>query len=137
MRALLFHSKKYQISITGLATRPASIAPEKIVENKQECKNCIVAFVCFEKSDKAEFVERLGLEIEKMMEEVGHRKLAVVPFAHLSSQLAPSSLALKLLDALCERLKNYELIRTHFGSDKALLLDVFGHPGNVRFREFK
>jgi threonyl-tRNA synthetase len=137
MRALLFDTRRYQISITGLATRPISIKPEPIKEPTQTCDNCIVAFVCIEEGDKDDFVPKMADEIKKMIKDTKHDKLVVAPFAHLSNKLASSELALGLFEKIMNELSLYKPIRTHFGSDKELLLDVFGHPGNVRFREIK
>lgn len=79
----------------------------------------------------------MAVEVEKMILETGHDNVVIAPFAHLSSDLAPSDVALQLLNSLTEKLQHHNITRTHFGSDKELLLDIFGHPGNVRFREFK
>ena len=32
--------------------------------------------------------------------------------------------------------KEFNVMRAHFGSHKELLLDIYGHPGNARYREF-
>lgn len=137
MRALLIHSRKYQVKITGLATRPILIKPEQVIEPEQTCNNCVVAFISIENGDTIDFANKMVVEIKNMIEETKHNNVVVTPFAHLSSNLASSDLALELLRVITDNLKQFNLTRTHFGSDKELLLDVFGHPGNFRFREFK
>jgi len=136
MKALLVHVKEYRVKITGLATRPDGIIPEPITENTQTATNCIVAFVCVERHDLMEVGKRLYGEIKKMMNETGERNIVICPFVHLSSQLADSVHALSILDSLTNEFSNDKPTRSHFGSDKEVLLDIFGHPGNVRFREF-
>ena len=60
------------------------------------------------------------------------------PFAHLSSNLAQAKEALPILERVVIELKDSEINLTegHFGSDKELLIHLYGHPGNARYREF-
>ena len=97
-----------------------------------------MAFVTVEEGDNPPKVSsELAEEIAKMCKEVGKKKVVIVPFAHLSKDLADSETSLKAFDMIEEDLaKDFEVVRAHFGSNKSLLLDVFGHPGNVRFREY-
>ncbi|HEY4473815.1 MAG TPA: threonyl-tRNA synthetase editing domain-containing protein [Candidatus Paceibacterota bacterium] len=137
MRALLTHSKRYKVTITGLATRPDSIKPEPVTETEQSSEKCVVVFVCIEAKDTPELAKQLGREVELMMQDVGDKKVVLVPFAHLSSNLASSELAIEVLNALQNALASHNPLRSHFGSDKAFSIDFLGHPGNIRFREFK
>jgi threonyl-tRNA synthetase len=138
MKALIFHCKEYKTEIFELANRPARIKPEEAKYKKQECEDCVVAFITIEKGDKSEnFSLQIADEIAKMSKDVGDKNIVIVPFAHLSNNLAESKDSLEALDRIEEMLKNnFNVIRAHFGSHKSLLLDVYGHPGNVRFREF-
>lgn len=138
MKALLLHCNYYATKITGLATRPAGIQPSEIKEPEQEKQNCILAFVTIEVGDATTKVSRLAAEIEKFCEETGRKTVVAAPFAHLSNQLATSAVAMPIFQALFAELRerDLEVIEGHFGSDKTLQLDVPGHPGNVRFREF-
>lgn len=137
MRALLFHAKEYRMKVTGLATRPKDVRHELVSVPEQDCMNCIVALICVEAGDGGDMIpERLAAEIVKMTQETGHKSIVLAPFAHLSSNLASSEQALMMLDTIQSKLAGQQVIRSHFGSDKELLLDIFGHPGNARFREF-
>lgn len=140
MRILLFHCKKYQSEVVSLSTRPNNIKPEKVKEKSQSCKNCIVAFITVEAGDKKEpCCASVCKEILAMSQRTKHSNLVIVPFAHLSNNLASTDDVLDILSCIEETLKakpNYNVTRIHFGSDKALLLDVYGHAGNVGFREF-
>ena len=98
-----------------------------------------MALVTVEKKDEPILVARgLSEEAAKMCKEVGKEKIVVVPFAHLSSKIAGSEKGLKVFKLVEAKLKAKKLAvkRAHFGSNKSILLDVFGHAGNVRFREF-
>ncbi len=138
MRALLFHCRNYNTKIDRLANRLEEILPEEVKEKEQTCKDCIVALTTIEEGDETN-KDCSGLldEIKKMSKEVEHKNVVVLPFAHLSNNLAKSKNALKILEKIEKDLtKDFEVIRAHFGSHKSLLLDIYGHPGNARYREF-
>ena len=139
MRALLFHCQNYGVKIDRLANRPEDITPEEVKEKEQNCKDCVVALITVEKEDKIEqFCSQLVDEIAKMSDEVGHEDIVILPFAHLSNNLAKAKDGIKAMQIVEDSLreKNYKVMRAHFGSHKSLLLDIHGHPGNARYREF-
>ncbi len=139
MRAILFHLKEYKAAVTGLATRPVGILPEPLNTREQEAYNAILAFVTIEKADflHEEKIEKLSNEIEKFFVETKAASIVICPFAHLSNDLAPSSECLPLFQIMESKLsESYPVMRGHFGSDKELFLHLYGHPGNVRYREF-
>ncbi len=138
MRALLFHCHNYAVKIDRLANRPEDITPEEVKEKEQDCKDCIVVLTTIEKEDKIErSSSQLADEIAKMSREVGHKNIVILPFAHLSNNLARAEEGIKAISLIEDRLKDdYNVLRAHFGSHKSLLLDIYGHPGNARYREF-
>lgn len=140
MRSLLFHCKNYKIEIGHLATRPNNIKPEKVKEKEQSCQNCVVAFITIELGDKKEeCCPQICEEIAKVSQETKHNNVVIFPFAHLSNNLATSEDAINILNCIETTLKSntkLNVLRAHFGSDKAVLLDVYGHAGNTRYREF-
>lgn len=138
MRVLLFHCKKHRTKIGQLANRPADIKPEKIKEKTQSCLNCVVAFITVEKGDEAKKVSAgIAREINKTCRDVGRKDVVLLPFAHLSNNLASTPVSLEIISAVEDKLKKkLNVFRAHFGSHKELLLDVFGHAGSVRYREF-
>jgi len=74
MRALLFHCKNYGVKIGKLSNRPKDITPEKVSENKQNCKDCVVVLVTVEKNDDAQKTSSgLSEEVAKMCQEVGKK----------------------------------------------------------------
>jgi len=138
MRSLLFHCKNYEVKIDRIANRPEKIIPEEVKERVQECKDCIVVLITIEIDDKIKkMTSLLKDEISKMSLEVGHKNIVILPFAHLSNNLAQSKQGIEAITLIEEKLKGeFNVIRAHFGSHKSLLLDIYGHPGNARYREF-
>jgi len=139
MRALLFNSKDYEVEFDSYANRPKGIIPEEVAgKEKQECHECIVAFITVERDDEKDIVvEGIVKEIEKMCDEVVREKVVIVPFAHLSNNLEKWDKSLEILEDIeLELKKSKQVMRTHFGSNKSLLLKIHGHAGNARYREF-
>ena len=140
MRSILLHCKKFNANITGLSTRGVDVAPEDITHTEYGSENCIAVFITVEKSDDIESVTSLiAKEIENFCIDTQENKITLCPFAHLSHSLAPFKIGIQFFDLLEEYLKSkniYEITRVHFGSDKEVLVHIFGHSGNVRYREF-
>ena len=137
MRALLFHCKEYGVKLKSISNRAGGIT-EKVQEKEQKCKDCVVALVTVEKNDDIEKTSSsLSEEVIKMCQEVGHKNVVILPFAHLSNNLANAKNGINVVSLIEDKLKKkVDLIRAHFGSHKELLLDIYGHPGNARYREF-
>ena len=138
MRALLAHCKRYGVVIGRLSNRPKGIVPEPITGKNQVLENCIVALVTVEQGDHVDKVSHLlSEEIVKMCAETNCKEVAILPFAHLSNQLAQYDLAITCLQSIQEKVGvNLNVTRGHFGSQKELLMHLHGHPGNIRYREF-
>jgi len=139
MKAVLYHCRNFQTVITGLSTRGNKITSEQIINRALQATNSVVAFITIEDQDNIEFTTTLLCdEIEKMCLDTKHLQVVIVPFAHLSNNLAKAKEAIRAFDVIQEKLEAKNLIthRDHFGSDKSLKIEVFGHAGNVRFRSF-
>ncbi len=141
MRALLFHAEEYGVSFHSFSNRPKEIFKEDIDgKREQRCGHCITAFITVEKGDSEEkTVKGVVEEIKKMCKEVKRNKVVIIPFAHLSNKLGDTKESLEILRKIETKLKRSRLktMRAHFGSNKSLHLDIYGHPGNARYREFK
>ena len=138
MRSILFHCKEYKTKITRLANRPYAITPEKMENKERNCSDCIVVFFTVEKGDdSSKILPRLIEEIKIMSKEIKCDRVVILPFAHLSNNLALAEEGIAFINKL-EILLNKDFIvtRDHFGSHKELLLNLYGHPGNARYREF-
>ena len=138
MRSLFFHCKKFESVITGLSTRPNGIIHGEVSDKQQFLENCILVFLTIEKNDNETLTSELVQEIIKFCRETGHENVFLCPFAHLSNNLADSATALGLIKIVNESLQtqNVNTMEGHFGSDKELLIHLYGHPGNARYREY-
>jgi Archaea-specific editing domain of threonyl-tRNA synthetase len=137
MRSILFHCKSVESAITGLSTRPKNIVHGAFFDKRQCAHNCILVLLTVENGDSEKKAEFLSKEIIKFLEDTGHQSVFLCPFAHLSNNLASSLDAHKILSKTAFLIENVcTLVEGHFGSDKELLIHLFGHPGNARYREF-
>lgn len=138
MRAILFHCKKFNANISGISTRGVEVEPEVINDHDHNHEESIVAFLTIEAGDKTEeVVPKIFKEIEKFCNETKENRVVLCPFAHLSNNLASFKIGINFFDILEKILKEkFQVSRVHFGSDKELLIHLFGHPGNARYREF-
>jgi len=137
MKSLLLSCKNFNSKIKKLATRPASVIPEPIKQKIYQTDKAIVALVTVEDTDDIyETVPKLAKEIKIFSNDTQIKTIVLFPFGHLSNNLASSEDTIIFFNLLEKELSDYETIRVHFGSHKSLLLDIHGHKGNVRFREF-
>lgn len=139
MKALLLHAEEYGVSFHSFANRPKGVFLEDLNGNEEQtCTDCVVALISIEKGDEIKAVRKIVGEIEKMCNEIKRNKAVVVPFAHLSNNLGDPKKSFDFLEKVELYLKEdgFKVMRTHFGSNKSLHLDVYGHAGNARFREF-
>ncbi|MCA9352070.1 hypothetical protein KC866_01640 [Patescibacteria group bacterium] len=139
MKSLITHCRNFKSEFDGFADRPQGIVPQELKEDKWQETEAVVAFITVEDRDRIKEVSQLMVEeLYLIANEFGRKKVVLIPFAHLSSNIANYKDALSFLDYLEEGLKQKELdiTRVHFGSHKSLLLDIPGHTGNIRFREF-
>lgn len=137
MKTLLISCKKFESKIKKLATRPADINPELINQSAYKTDKSIVLLITVEKEDDLTVcAKKLRDEVEIFSRDTGIKQVVIFPFGHLSNNLASSKDTTNFLDLIEKELKGLKPIRVHFGSHKSLLLDIHGHPGNVRFREF-
>jgi len=64
--------------------------------------------------------------------------MMISPFVHLSSNIAKPDVAKKLYKQLTGKFIGSDFVvkTSHFGYHKSLLLEIKGHPGSFRYREF-
>lgn len=138
MKSILLHTRQVKSEIDTLSKKGNGV-PEPVKEKTFKSGDSITALITIETGDDiTEIKESIFKEIEKFSNDVGEKEVVLAPFAHLSNKLAPYSEGIQFFNLLEEKLKSngFNVLRIHFGSDKSLLLDIYGHPGNVRFREF-
>lgn len=133
MKVLIIHARKFAFEIKSKAL-PNPEPRDKIIPN-YECENCLVVFVSVEKRDIEEIdgiLIELRKDLEKLVENLKPRSIVLYPYAHLSSDLAAPSHAIKVLtkaeELLKDRFEAYEVIRAPFGWYKSFEISCPGHP---------
>ena len=138
MRALLLHANKFKSGIIEESNWPDGIEPEHKNQDIDEMSDCLVCLFCVEKEDGRKQLDEFYKEIIKTTEEIKTSNLMISPFVHLSSNIAEPSISKNVYDELVDKFKDteYNIKTSHFGYHKNLMLDVKGHPGSFRYREF-
>lgn len=137
MKLLMWHCKNFDVKITGISDRPKTIQPEKQRSENESMKNCIISMITVEVQDDDSTLKNARKEIKKFAEDTKSENIVLMPFVHLSSNIANSKKSMESIDFIEKALKaDFQILRSHFGYHKELLLHTFGHKTNVRFREF-
>ncbi|RJX15921.1 threonine--tRNA ligase [Candidatus Bathyarchaeota archaeon] len=131
MRILLIHADKFSYEVKDKALKDA----EKIEENQKSysTKEVLVVFCAVEKIDEKnpeEVLEKTFNSIVEVAEKIKVKNVVVYPYAHLSSDLASPSNAVKILHQLTKKLaeKDYQVRAAPFGWYKSFELSCKGHP---------
>jgi threonyl-tRNA synthetase len=135
MKLLLLHARSFRILPRSPSNRPKDIKPAHSETAKSNYVNTLIAFVCVEASDIS--IDAAAKEVLLHAERIGSPPIVVVPFAHLSSNLKPPLLAVKLLDCLHESLQasyKKEVFLERFGYRSQVFIESFSHPLAVAFR---
>ncbi len=124
MRILQLHCDSVEYNPTKKEIQSA----EDITPSPKKLEEIVVAFVAFEKEDDSTVASKAIIELQESMKKIGCRKLLLYPYAHLSSNLASPSLALKLLKEMETNADGLEVSRAPFGWTKSYTIKVKGHP---------
>jgi len=106
----------------------------KVVEEAekkwQRLKELLVLFACVEVGDDETVAKKAINEIQQTLEMLEINRILIYPYAHLSSNLAKPSDALKVVKAMEEYAKEagVETYRTPFGWCKQFSIAIKGHP---------
>ncbi len=101
---------------------------EEISPESKKLDDVVVAFISIEKDDDSSVATKAIAEIKESMDKVGCGKLLLYPYAHLSSNLASPSLALKILKEMESVSTDLSISRAPFGWTKSYKVHVKGHP---------
>lgn len=131
MRILLIHARRFKYRAVEKALKNAEDLGE--MGRGYEASNALVAFVAVESSDAetpSRIASRAAEEIMDVYGRVGATQIILYPYAHLSSDLASPRDALRVLEAVEEKLekKGMTVHRAPFGWYKEFLLECYGHP---------
>ena len=106
---------------------------------KNRVEECLVVLTAVEKNDESnkKLIETFVENTCSIADQIKTKKVVLYPYAHLSKNLGSPSDAMKILDAISERLKkeDYEVFRAPFGYYKSFEMKVKGHPLSELSRE--
>jgi len=110
---------------------PEQLAKED--ENEKEVKECLVILTSVEKSDEQNssgIAGNLVANIKDIASQVNCKKIVLYPYAHLATDLASPSEAMKILQLSETELKKqkFDVVRAPFGYYKEFELKCKGHP---------
>ncbi|MEM0147196.1 MAG: threonine--tRNA ligase [Candidatus Micrarchaeaceae archaeon] len=126
MRVLQFDVANIEYALI----KPESSVYEESSKKRERVENAIALFVCVEKGDTEDEASAAVNDAIKFAEKQKVPKLILYPFAHLSSNLAAPSEAMKLFKYMAD-LAGKSKIEVHaapFGWNKQLSINVKGYP---------
>ena len=133
MRVLFIHADYIEYEARERAIKNA----ENIVNKKERCDECMVAFISVEEEDELR-IDRATIEIEDIAKKLNVGRIVLYPYAHLSNKLAPPDTAMRVLKDLENRLKvNYKICRAPFGWYKSFVVSCKGHPLSELSKEIR
>ncbi len=125
MRILQLHCDNIEYTPTKKEIQSA-----EDIENPQtqRLEELVVVFVAIEDGDDSSVAQNAISQIKASMEKIGCKKLLLYPYAHLSSNLAKPSIAIKLLKEMEDGSSELEVSHSPFGWTKSYKIQVKGHP---------
>ena len=139
MKTLYIHSDYLEFTV-----KKSTPVAEKISDEQKEGRfeELLIAFISVENQDEENpeaVVQKAVEDIEDIAKKVKSRRLALYPYAHLSSSLGSPSTAIKILQGMEGVLaqKDYEVHRVPFGWYKAFKISCKGHPLSELSREIR
>lgn len=127
MRLLQLHSDFIEYEPIEKEIRDAEEISSK---SKVKLEDLVVAFVAVESGDDESVAKAAVDEIKKYLDTVKSSRLLVYPYAHLSSDLAPPSVAAGIIKSVESFAKESidQVHRAPFGWTKSFNIKVKGHP---------
>jgi threonyl-tRNA synthetase len=127
MRLLQLHSDFVEYEPIGKEIKDAEDIASK---SRVRLEDLVVAFVAVENGDDESVARAAVEEIKKYLDTVKTSRLLVYPYAHLSSNLAPPSVAVGIIISVESFAKGSinQVYRAPFGWTKSFSIKVKGHP---------
>ena len=127
MRLLQLHSDFIEYEPIEKEIREAE---EIIHSSKIKLEDLVVAFVAVETRDDENIARTAVDEIKKYLDTVKSNRLLLYPYAHLSSDLAPPTVAIDIIKSVESFSKTSikQVYRAPFGWTKSFNIKVKGHP---------
>jgi threonyl-tRNA synthetase len=143
MTGLILHCKSFHYHDRCNSTKPAEIvnavASRALIA--QTYRNAVVILTCIESGDTESDIAAAAEHADHMIRE-WHRAAAtvvVLPFAHLSRDIAKPSTSIPSLDIFLGhlRMRGHITSLATFGSHKEWMVDVLGYPRATSWFEFR
>ncbi|MHB8633847.1 MAG: threonine--tRNA ligase [Thermoplasmatota archaeon] len=130
MKLLLIHSDFLEYKATKKAFPGApDLDAASRAGRMEECLTVFVAVEAPDAADLAATVAQAAREIQDVAGRVGTKRVMLYPYAHLSNDLAPPSVAQQAIPALRSALPpEFEVQSSPFGWYKAFTISCKGHP---------
>jgi threonyl-tRNA synthetase len=127
MRLLQLHSDFIEYEPIQKEIRDAE---DIISKSKTRLEDLVVAFVAVENRDDESIAKMAVDDIKKYLDMVKSTRLLIYPYAHLSSDLAPPTVAINIIKSLESFAKGTinQVYRAPFGWTKSFNIKVKGHP---------
>ncbi len=127
MRLLQLHSDFIEYEPIEKEIKDAEDIASK---SKVRIEDLVVAFVAVENGDDESVAREAAKEIKKYLDMVKSSRLLVYPYAHLSSNLAPPTVAVRIIISVESFAKGSinQVYRAPFGWTKSFNIKVKGHP---------
>ncbi len=139
MKTLYIHSDYLEFTV-----KKSTPVAEEITDEQREGRfdEILVAFISVEKQDESNpdaVVKKAVEDLEDVSKKVKTRRVALYPYAHLSSSLGSPDTGKKILRAMEAELvqRDYEVHRVPFGWYKAFKISCKGHPLSELSREIR
>ena len=140
MRGLIVRTNYLYSKDIRKSTWPEDISDYSNFDKKpKEFSNVINLWICIEKEDKEQYLKSLIKRIKdlnKQFYKLNH--IVVLPFAHLSNNLAHPQKSRELLSKLVDLLKKekFQVDIISFGTHKNFNFEMPGQPAAVSYFEF-
>lgn len=131
MKILLIHAKNFSYRAREKAIEEGEDIA--LSEREKVFENALVVFTTVEEEDAknpSEIVKKAVTEIIDVAKKVNADNIVIYPYAHLSSSLAPSKIAINILNSLLSSLleNGVKAAKAPFGWYKEFTLHCYGHP---------
>jgi len=105
-------------------------AAEEVEKKKNRIEEVVVLFTAVEEDDTEEVAKKAVEEVKASLEQIKANRILIYPYAHLSSNLAKPTDALKIIKEMEAEAKRagIETYRTPFGWNKKFSISIKGHP---------
>jgi threonyl-tRNA synthetase len=103
---------------------------EEAEKKERRIEEVVILFTAVEEGDNEAAAKQAIEEVQDFLEKLKVNKILIYPYAHLSSDLARPTIALKIIETMEKyaKGKGIETFRAPFGWNKQFTISVKGHP---------